>query len=439
MTDITPDRFKNYPPQVRQLVLDFEQQQESHPRFFDVDQLEVIADYYLETCDTDGLETAVDYGEKLFPHHLSFQIRRAQLLSIQGHYSTALRLLKNLLKAEPDNTEIHYSLANIYSLTNHPKLAIHHYLAAATDGYELGMVYGNIGDEYNKMGCRAEAVRYYRRAVMENPGEERSLRALAIIWQQQGRLSRAKKFFTLFIAAHPYSKTAWAALAGTLFDESFYQEAADAYEYALAIDESFFHAYQGLAECYRQMGDVPKAVQTLHMAAPYTDDQASLLFIIGCYYHGDKNFHTAYTYFRDAVNLAPTCSLFWSYLGHCCEKMDYIDEAASHYRHAASLDPDTDEPWLELATFYIRQGQYDLAVKILEDSRNPTDPFLFDELLIFCYFRLGLRNRMFALLQNDAPQYASQYPMLLLRYPEFAVDSELVTAIQQWSEQSKHQ
>ena len=433
---MTPDRFKNLSPQIRRLVLDFEQQQESHPRFFDADQLEVIADYYLEACDIDGLAAAVDYGEKLFPHHPSFQIRRAHLLSIQGHYSTALRLLKNLLKAEPDNTDIHYSLANIYSLTDHSKLAIHHYLAAATDGCELGMVYGNIGDEYYKMGHNAQAVRYYRRAVEENPDEERSLMALAMIWQQQGRHSRAKNYFNLFIADHPYSKAAWAALASTLFDESLYQEAADAYEYALAIDESFFHAYQGLAECYRRMGDTAKAVQTLRMAAPYTNDQASLLFVIGCYYLEDRNLHTAYTYFRDAVNISPAYSFLWTHLGRCCEKMGYIDEAASHYRHATALDPDMDEPWLQLAEFYIRQGQYGSAAKILEDSRNPTDSYLFDELLILCYFHLGLRNRMFTLLQNDAPQYASKYPMLLRRYPELAADPELVTAIQQWSEQS---
>lgn len=433
---MTPDRFKKHSPHIRRLVLDFEQQQESHPRFFDADQLEVIADYYLEVCDIDGLAAAVDYGEKLYPHHLAFPLRRAHLLSIQGHYSTALRLLKNLLKTEPDNTDIHYSLANLYSLTDHPNLAIRHYLAAAADGCQLGMVYGNIGDEYTRLGHNAQAVRYYRKAVEENPDEERSLMALAIIWQQQGRHSRAKNYFNAFISDHPYSKAAWAALAGTLFDETSYQQAADAYEYALAIDETFFHAYQGLAECYRRLGYTAKAVETLRMAAPYTSDRASLFFVIGCYHLEDNNLHTAYSYFRDAVGIAPAYSFVWTHLGRCCEKMGYVSEAADHYRHAASLEPDMDEPWLQLAEFYIRQARYDTAASILEESRNPADPFLFDELLILCYYHLGLRNRMFAILQNDAPQYASQYPKILRHHPELAADLELVTAIRQWTELS---
>ncbi len=116
--------------------------------------------------------------------------------------------------------------------------------------------------------------------------------------------------------------------------------------------------------------------------------------------------------------------------------MGYVSEAADHYRHAASLEPDMDEPWLQLAEFYIRQARYDTAASILEESRNPADPFLFDELLILCYYHLGLRNRMFAILQNDAPQYASQYPKILRHHPELAADLELVTAIRQWTELS---
>ena len=428
---MTLDRFKNISPQIRQLVLDFEQQG-AHPRFFDADQLEIIADYYLEACDIDGLAAAVDYGEKLYPHNPSFRLRRAHLLSIQGHYSSALRLLEKLLKTEPDNTDVHYSLANIYSLTNQPNLAVRHYLAAAADGCQLGMVYGNIGDEYYKMGYYAQAVRYYRKAVEENPEEDRSLTALATIWKQQGRHGRAKTYFNTFIAEHPYSKTAWDTLAGVLSDDSSYSEAVEAYEYALAIDDSYFHAYFGLADCYHRMGDVAKAVQTLRMAAPYTNDKASLFFIIGCYYLEDNNLHTAYTYLRDAVNMLPAYSLSWSYLALCCEKMGYNEEAASCYRRAADLEPDLDEPWLQLAQFYIRTGQYDSAVSVIEESRYHEYPFIFDELLILCYYHLGLRNRMFDILQNNAPLYASQFPRMLRDYPELAADAELVAAIRQW-------
>ena len=60
---MTTDRFKNFDPEVRQLVLAFEDENGRH--FFDVEELEVIADYYLEMQDVEGLEAAVRLGEQL--------------------------------------------------------------------------------------------------------------------------------------------------------------------------------------------------------------------------------------------------------------------------------------------------------------------------------------------------------------------------------------
>ena len=44
------DRFKNFDDEVRELVLDFENTVlRGESQFFDVDELEIIIDYYFET------------------------------------------------------------------------------------------------------------------------------------------------------------------------------------------------------------------------------------------------------------------------------------------------------------------------------------------------------------------------------------------------------
>ena len=65
------DRFKNYEDEVKHLVLDFEDMQlrgDSH--YYDVEELETIIDFYLDTADEDMLEKSVRYGEELFPKRL---------------------------------------------------------------------------------------------------------------------------------------------------------------------------------------------------------------------------------------------------------------------------------------------------------------------------------------------------------------------------------
>jgi hypothetical protein len=90
------DRFKNFEQDVRELVLAFEKQKEGHAAYFDVDQLEIIADYYLEVYDVEGLESAVKLGEQLFPSSSEIRLRRAHLLSIQGQYPKAMEILQDL-------------------------------------------------------------------------------------------------------------------------------------------------------------------------------------------------------------------------------------------------------------------------------------------------------------------------------------------------------
>ena len=108
----------------------------------DVDELTVVADYYLEVRDVEGLEAAVSKGERIYPHNGDIRLRRAQLLGIKGAYGQALRILKQLEQEEPDNTDVFYSLGTLYSLTDNPQASIYYYLKAAADGYELGMIYG---------------------------------------------------------------------------------------------------------------------------------------------------------------------------------------------------------------------------------------------------------------------------------------------------------
>ena len=61
------DRFKNFDPDVRRLVLAFERGGEGV--WMDVDELTVVADYYLEVRDVEGLEAAVSKGERIYPHN----------------------------------------------------------------------------------------------------------------------------------------------------------------------------------------------------------------------------------------------------------------------------------------------------------------------------------------------------------------------------------
>lgn len=424
------DRFKNFEQDVRELVLAFEKQKEGHAAYFDVDQLEVIADYYLEVYDVEGLESAVKLGEQLFPNSVEIRLRRSHLLSIQGQYPKALAILKELERSEPENTDVCYALGALYSLTDQAQKAIDYYQKAATDGYQLDMVYGNIGDEYYKLGKTDEAITYYRKSIKKNPDESRSLYNLACTWDEQGRLEEAQEFFSQLVADHPFSKNGWYCLGCVYSWLSLFEKAADAYEYAIAIDKTLVLAHLGLSECYRQLGDTAHAVQALRDALDYTQDRPYVLYSIGRLYLEKGNYHTASTYFHDALKEDPAYSIAWNDLGRCSERLGYPDEAAGYYRRAIDLEPDSDEHWICLADLYLNTQRFPEACALLESARaDAVDRFSFDSRLIYCYYKLGRRNRLFDLLQQDRAEFGLLYHTLLTMYPEFSQDPEIVNVI----------
>ncbi len=76
------DRFKKYEDdEVRETVLAYEAVRASGgSRYFDIDEMEIVIDYYLDQNDIEHLDEAVRYAEQLFPDASSIRLRRVHLL-----------------------------------------------------------------------------------------------------------------------------------------------------------------------------------------------------------------------------------------------------------------------------------------------------------------------------------------------------------------------
>ena len=123
------DRFKDYDDEVRDLVQDFERTvMRGQMQFFDVDELEMIIDYYLEVNDLDPLEKAVSFAERLYPDSTEVKLRRAHVAIARQQYKSALHQLLELRAKEPENTDLAYSLGIVYSAMDRPDDAVDQFL-----------------------------------------------------------------------------------------------------------------------------------------------------------------------------------------------------------------------------------------------------------------------------------------------------------------------
>ena len=96
------DRFKDYDKEIRKAVLHFERVSKAGAiQYIDIDEMETVIDFYLESNDVESVQKAVSYAERLFPNSNEIKLRRAHMYSVQGNPQGALSLLKEILRREP--------------------------------------------------------------------------------------------------------------------------------------------------------------------------------------------------------------------------------------------------------------------------------------------------------------------------------------------------
>ncbi len=465
------DRFKNYEEEVKQLVLGFEaMQRRGDSRYYDVEEIETIIDFYLDTSDGDMLEKSVRYGEELFPTSNEIRLRRAHLLCFKERYKEAYSLLKQLEQMEPDNTDVLDAMGVVSSALEQPRKAIQYFHKAAADGYELGIIYSNIADEYAKMDQLGEARNYYRKALRLKPDDEHSLYELANCYEDEGLNDKWIHYYQRFVKEHPYSAVAWFCLGEGYNSVQLYEKAIDAYKFALAIDENFYFAYMQMATCYFAMEEYNEAINTLHDAVAHTEDKAYVYFRIAEVFKQMQNPTTAGVYYRKAVHEDPYYGEAWHALSFNYCVLHQFEAAVDAAKQAIKIDPesplylttlaliyadnrymeeaerifecaipyyaDFEQGWLGYADFLLLQGRYDEAIEALNEGLPECEMvFEFNKRLALCYLQTGRRNMLYNAVRACI-YYADNSDEELLDYiPELREDPQVMDIIASYKEE----
>lgn len=347
------DRFKDFDEEERQLVLDFENTvlRGGH-RFFDVDELEVIMDYYFEVNDVAPLERAVEYAEQLYPDSTTVRLRRAHLLIAQEQFEPALKIIKELRRTEPHNTDVAYSLGVAYGAIGEHEKAIEFFMEAAADGWMLGRVYANIAEEYYHMHDFVEAIRYYQLALDTDSYDSATLYNYIDTAIQANSVEDAVAYLKSFVEEHPYSGEGWHCLGNVYREVGLFEKAIDAYEYAIAIDKNNFGAYADLSATLEYTGRPTEAVTALLRARDYVDNRSVLYRLVATIYMRAENIDLALSYYRKSVEENPDDADALAALALAYATTDDTSAAMSCLRKALRLAPERAEVLFSAAQIY---------------------------------------------------------------------------------------
>lgn len=356
------NKTNDFNDEERQLVIDFENTVlKGKQQFFDIDELEIIIDYYLEVNDQVPLERAVEYAETLYPESMEIRLRRAHLLIVKQQYDDALHIIQQLRKENPDNTDIAYSLGVAYGAMGKSQKAITYYQEAAQDGWQLGRIYSNIAEEYYNMNDLEEAIRYYQLSLDTDSYDTATLYNYTDTAIQARHAEEAATYLRSFLSEHPYSAEGWHCLGRIHVALNHSDQAEDAFEYALAADKKLEEAYLDLADLQESTGQISKAVSNLRRLADINDHQADIFVMIAEMYSRNNNNAAAVDYLRQALKLEPDHVGALSNMALCHILNDDPQSALPYIKRALRLDKENPEVLYAAANIYEMLGNPDAA------------------------------------------------------------------------------
>lgn len=345
-------------------------------RFFDHDDLEFLIEHYLERGSLRQAQQVHHFAIGLYPESLTLQLREAQILASNGKHVQAIPRLKNLLSFEPQNEEIHLTLAGIYSQMHEHKLALQHFRKVMNFADEdlRRDLYIDIALEHENLGEWKQAIRMLLDALKEDPSNETALYELAFCFDKEGRIKEAASFYIQYLDDHPYSFAAWYNLGNAYQRLGKYKEAVDAYDFAIAIEDGFAPAYHQKAEALTALDRFGDALEvhreTLLLDAP----QPSTFCYMGECLENLGNLDEARQYYEQCLDLDPHFVEAHIGLGVLADLQDRRDEALEHLAQALLLDPDHEDTLLMMATILKKMERHEEAeiclVQLLE--RNPS-------------------------------------------------------------------
>lgn len=356
------DRFKDFDDDERNLVLSFENTVlRGRMQFFDVDELEIIIDYYFEVNDLAPLTKAVEYAEQLYPDSTNVRLRRAHLMIAHEQYDQALRIIQQLRRQEPGNTDIAYSLGVVYSALGKHRKAIDLFLQAAQDGWLLGRIYSNIAEEYYQLQDFNEAIRYYQLALDTDSYDNATIYNFLDTSLQCHRVDDAVSYLKSFVGEHPYSSQAWHCLGNAYHFLGLFELAVDAFEYAIAIDKTAVEVYADLALTLEAQGQTGEAVGTILRASEFSDKRSHLFLLAANVYIRAGNYMAAIPYLRKALLENPDDNDALAVLALALAATDDTSQALHYIKKALRVAPDSPDVLCSAASLYDMLGNTDMA------------------------------------------------------------------------------
>ena len=303
--------------------------------FFDINQFEALFDYFLERGEWEISDKILRMANKQHPKSNSINIREAHLNLALGKVNSALSILNKAEKLEPYSVDIILLKAQAYSQIHMPKKAIQYFEMALKSSVEnKSEIMLDIAMEYEEIVEFGKAIEILKKLLKEEPNNEIALHEISHCYELENKTLGGIDFFKRFLDENPFSASGWFILGEMYMRVENNKEAVESFDYAIAIDEEYAHAYFNKGIVFANKSDFISALKCFLSCAEY-----------------------------EGMNPLTTC-----YIGECYEKTGEFEYALEYYNKVLELDDRWSDAWMGKAVVYNLMDKPKIAIKMIKNA-----------------------------------------------------------------------
>ena len=363
-------------------VVQFEQMIENESfSFLDVEDYEVIINYYIEVEFKDKARLAVQKGLIYHPGNLSLSLILAEFYSLEKLYLKGIDLLNGILSLNPFNGELLMVLGRLNSRQGYFNIAANHFGEALKMSFEdRESVLMELAYEYQNMGNCEMAIDVMKELLLINPNNESTLLELGVAYNEVDRDGEALLFFNKLLDENPYSYLAWFNL-GTIYNRLLeYENSIFAFELSIAVNENFSASYYGKANVHIQKKEYRKAIDLFNETFKIEQPHSYAYCSIGECYEKIGEYDKALTFYEKSIELDSYQTDAWVGIGVVKDLTNQSIDAVRFFEKALKFEPENAEYWYiyaEILQKLLRTNDAEIAFKkVVELEPNNIDAWI---------------------------------------------------------------
>ncbi len=264
---------------------------------------------------------------------------KAKKLIHSGAWSSAIPYLKEAIRINPENFDVHYALGMTYSSLKKYQNAIPSFEEAIRINPENFDAHFDLGLAYGVLKQIQKSKVQFKEAIRINPDYGEAHGHLGNSYYLEGQYENAIASYKEFIRITPDSAKGHHWLGMVYHKIGQHQKAIASEKEAILINPDHANAYKGLGILYSELGQDQKAIASYKEAIRIMPNNAFTHFHLGASYSNLGQHEKAIASYKEAIRINPDLAEPHNNLATSYYLSGHVNEAIAEYKEALRIDP----------------------------------------------------------------------------------------------------